>query len=232
MAASATRGENLNLGDQQMNLRSATRSRTTSGGGWSPTRKLLASLAVLGAAASIAGLGTFATFTSSTSTSHTVSSGTVTIALGATGASTNRLNIGASAIAPGDTIQRSVDLIDSGSLDLASITLTTTATASSLLDTDATNGLQMVIDKCSVAWTESGPPYTYTCSGSTSTVLASRAVIGSTLALSNLGSTTAGVTDHLRVTLTLPGAAGNTFQNQSSTISYAFTGTQRTATSK
>src|SRR5580765_3021548 len=135
-------------------------------------------------------------------------------------------------LGPGDTIQRSVDLINSGSLDLASVTLTTTAAPSSLLDTDATNGLQMVIDKCSVAWTESGPPYTYTCSGSTSTVLASRAVIGSTLALSNLGSTTAGVTDHLRVTLTLPGAAGNTFQNQSSTISYAFTGTQRTATSK
>ena len=214
-----------------MNLLSATRSRAA-GSGWSPTRKLLASLAVLGAAASIAGLGTFATFTSSTSTSHTVSSGTVTIALGATGASTNRLNIGATAIAPGDTIQRSVDLINSGSLDLASITLTTTATSSSLLDTDATNGLQMVIDKCSVAWTEAGPPYTYTCSGSTSTVLASRAVIGSTLALSNLGSTTAGATDHLRVTLTLPGATGNTFQNQSSTISYAFTGTQRTATSK
>ncbi len=202
------------------------------GGGWSPARKLLASLALVGATASIAGLGTFATFTSSTSASHSVATGTVTIALGATGASTNRLNIGASAIAPGDTLQRSVDLINQGSLDLASITLTTSATTSSLLDTDATNGLQMVIDRCSAPWTESGPPYTYSCSGSTSTVLASRAVIGSSLALSNLGSLTAGVTDHLRVTLTLPGAAGNTFQNQSSTVSYAFTGTQRTATNK
>jgi hypothetical protein len=63
-------------------------------------------------------------------------------------------------------------------------------------------------------------------------VLASRAVIGNTLALLNLGSLTAGTTDHLRVTLTLPSAAGNTLQNQSSTISYAFTGTQRTAASK
>jgi spore coat-associated protein N len=213
-----------------MKRRSTNRPRPSTG--WSPTRKLLASLAVLGAAASIAGLGTFATFTSSTSASHTVSSGTVTIALGATGASTNRLTVGASAIAPGDTIQRSVDLINQGSLDLASTTLTTTAPTSSLLDTDTTNGLQMVIDKCSAAWTEAGPPYTYTCSGSTSTVLASRPVIGSTLALSNLGSLTAGATDHLRVTLTLPGAAGNTLQNQTSTISYAFTGTQRTATSK
>ena len=194
--------------------------------------KLLATVAVLGAAASIAGLGTYATWTSTTSENHTISSGTVTIALGATGAATNRLNVGASALAPGDTVQRSVDLTNSGSIDLAGVTLTTTASPSSLLDTDATNGLQMVIDKCSVAWTEAGPPFTYTCSGSTSSVLASRAVIGSNLSLSNLGVTTPGATDHLRVTLTLPSGADNSFQNKSSTITYAFTGTQRTATSK
>src|SRR6266516_4341498 len=196
------------------------------------TPKLLMTVALLGAAASIAGLGTYATFTSTTSQSHTIATGTVTIALCATGASTNRLNIGASGLAPGDTIQRSVDLINSGSLDLASVTLTTTASPSSLLDTDATNGLQMVIDKCSQAWTESGPPYTYTCGGTSSSVLVSRAVIGNNLTLSNLGSTTAGATDHLRVTLTLPSGAGNTLQNQSSTITYAFTGTQRAATNK
>ena len=204
--------------------------------GWASAqrRKLLISLAVVSAAASIAGLGTFATFTSSTSASQSVSSGTVTIALGATGASTNRLTVGASNIAPGDTIQRSVDLIDSGSIDLASITLTTNATSSSLLDTDATNGLQMVIDRCSNAWTEGGtaPAYTYTCSGATSTVLASRAIIGTNLALSNLSALTNGVTDHLRVTLTFPSAAPNTFQNQSSTVQYTFTGTQRAGTSK
>jgi spore coat-associated protein N len=198
----------------------------------STVQKLLATVAVLGAAASIAGLGTYATWTSTTSQSHTISSGTVTIALGATGAATNRLNIGASALAPGDTIQRSVDLTNSGTIDLASVTLTTSASPSSLLDTDATNGLQMVVDKCSQAWTEAGPPYTYTCGGTTSSVLASRAVIGSNLSLSNLGATTAGATDHLRVTLTLPSGAPNTLQNQSSTISYAFTGTQRAATNK
>ena len=57
-------------------------------------------------------------------------------------------------------------------------------------------------------------------------------MIGGTLTLSNLGSLTAGATDHLRVTLTLPSGAGNTLQNQSSTITYAFTGTQRAATNK
>jgi spore coat-associated protein N len=198
----------------------------------STSKKLLATIAIVGAAASIAGLGTYATFTSTTSQSHTVSSGTVTIALGATGAATNRLNIGASALAPGDTIQRSVDLTNSGSLDLASITLTTTASPSSLLDTDSTNGLQMVIDKCSVAWTESGPPYTYTCSGTNTNVLASRPVIGSNVTLPGLGALTNGGTDHLKVTLTLPSGAGNSLQNQSSTITYAFTGTQRAATNK
>lgn len=198
----------------------------------STVQKLLATVAILGAAAGIAGFGTYATWTSTTSQSHTISSGTVTIALGATGAATNRLNIGAAALAPGDTIQRSVDLTNSGTLDLASVTLTTTASPSSLLDTDATNGLQMVVDKCSQSWTESGPPYTYTCGGTTSSVLASRAVTGSNLSLSNLGATTAGATDHLRVTLTLPSGAPNTLQNQSSTISYAFTGTQRAATDK
>jgi len=197
-------------------------------------RKALLSLAAVGAAAGMAGLGTYATFTSSTSASHSVSTGTVTIALGATGSVTNRLNINATAVAAGDTIQRSVDLTNSGSIDLASITLTTSASTSSSLDTDGTNGLQMVIDKCSQAWTEGGsnPAFTYTCGGTTSSVLASRAVIGSNLSLSNLGSTTAGATDHLRITLTLPSAAGNTFQNLSSTISYSFSGTQRAATDR
>ena len=199
--------------------------------GRSRTRKLVASVALLGAAASIAGLGTFATFTSTTSANHTVASGTVTIALGASGPA-NRLTVGATALAPGDTIQRNVDLINQGSLDLASVTLTTTASPTSLLDSDATNGLQMVIDKCSVAWTESGPPYTYTCSGSTTSVLATRPVIGATIALSNLGSLTSGATDRLRITLTFPSGAGNTLQNQSSAITYAFTGTQRTGTNK
>jgi predicted ribosomally synthesized peptide with SipW-like signal peptide len=197
-------------------------------------KKILLSLGALGLAGSIAGLGTFASFTSTTSASQTVSSGTVTIALGATGASTNRLTVNATGIVPGDTMQRSFDLANSGSQDLASITLTSTASPSSLLDTDGTNGLQMVIDKCSVAWTESGssPAFTYTCGGSTSTVLASRAVIGSNISLSNLGATTAGATDHMRLTLTFPSAAGNTFQGLSSTISYSFTGTQRAGTNQ
>jgi spore coat-associated protein N len=187
-------------------------------------RKLLLSIAALGAAASIAGLGTFATFTSSTSASHTIASGTLSLT-----APFSRLGTGASPIAPGDTMQRAIDLSYSGTISFASATLTTSASPSSLLDTDGTNGLQMAIDKCSAAWTESGPPYTYTCSGSTSTVLASRALIGSNITLSNL-TLTAGATDHLRVTVTFPSGADNSFQNKSSTVNYTFTGNQRAGT--
>ncbi|MEY2456030.1 MAG: spore coat-associated protein [Acidimicrobiaceae bacterium] len=200
----------------------------------STSKKVLLSLGALGVAAGIASLGTFATFTSTTSASQTVSSGTVTIALGATGAATNRLTVNASGLVPGDTVQRSFDLTNSGSQNLASIGLTTTASPSSVLDSDGTNGLQMVVDKCSIAWVEVGtsPAFTYTCAGTTTTVIASRAVIGSGLNMASLAALTSGGTDHLRVTLTLPSTTGNTFQGLSSTVTYSFLGTQRTATNQ
>jgi spore coat-associated protein N len=100
--------------------------------------------------------GTYATWMSTVSQAQAVTSGTVEIALGTAGAATNRLSVATGAIAPGDTIERSVDLINSGSLALSEVTLTTTATTSSVLDTDTTNGLQLTIDSCSVPWTESG----------------------------------------------------------------------------
>jgi hypothetical protein len=203
-----------------------------SGGGLAT--KVALSVAVLGSAAGIAGLGSFATFTSSTSASESVTSGTVTIGLGATGAATNRLTVAASGIVPGDTLQRSFDITNSGNQNLASVVVTTSATPSNVLTTDATNGLQMVIDRCSTTWTEAGvsPAFTYTCGGSLTTVIASRAVIGSNLALAGLSALTAAGTDHLRVTLTFPTTADNTFQGLTTSVTYAFTGTQRAATNK
>ena len=44
--------------------------------------------------------------------------------------------------------------------------------------------------------------------------------------------TTAGATDHLRITLTLPTGADNTLQGQSSVIGFTFNGTQRAGTDK
>ncbi len=207
---------------------------TTGIASWSVRTKVLASLAAVGTAASVAGLGTFGAFTSTTSAATPQTSGTVVIALGSAGTATNRLTVGATGLVPGDTVQRAFQLSNTGNQGLSGITLTTSATTSSLLDTDTTNGLQLVLQSCSAPWTEAGtaPAYTYTCSGTTSTVLASRPVIGSNLALAGLSSLTSGSTDNLLATLTFPSAAGNTLQGQSSTVSFAFTGTQRTSTNK
>src|SRR5690242_3999858 len=150
------------------------------------TGKVIASLALVGTAAGVAGLGTYGAFTSSTSASDTVASGTVAIALGATGTA-NRLTVAASGLVPGDTVQRAVTLSNAaGNQNLSAITLTTAATSTSTkLDSDTTNGLQIAVDKCSTGWVEAGtnPAYTYTCTGTTTTVLASRSVIGANLAL-------------------------------------------------
>lgn len=204
--------------------------------------KVLVSLAALGAAAGMAGSGTFATFTDTASGSHTISSGTVDINLAASGAD-NRLSVGASGMVPGDSLQRRVKLTNAGTQNLASVTLTTTASPSSLLDTDATNGLQTKFEKCAGAlgWLESlTTPYTYTCDatvagdnlGTRTSVLARRAVIGSAIALSSMSSLTAAQTDDMVLTVDLPSVAPNTHQNLSSTLTYTFNATQRAGTSK
>jgi spore coat-associated protein N len=194
--------------------------------------KLLASTALLAAAAGAAGLGTFGSFTSTTSASEAVTSGTVNIAIGAAGGTDNRLTVGASNIVPGDTIQRAVKLTNSGNQALGAVTLTTAAAPSSLLDTDATNGLQMLVQKCTTAWVEANSPkYTYTCTGTTTTVVASQRVIGAAIPMTGLSSVTSG-SDFLMVTLTLPATAGNTFQNLSSTLNFTFDATQRAAASQ
>jgi len=209
--------------------------------------KILLSLAAIGLAAAIAGLGTYATFTSTTSASETVTAGKVEIALGASGPA-NRLSVSATNVVAGDTIARAVDLIDTSTDPLKTVKLTTTATASSVLDTNTTDGLQMYIQRCSLpaGWTEAGsnPAYTYTCpSGTITDVLGSAAspvnIITTTsggVSLANLTAlTTAGpVTDHLLITVSLPqsNTDANLASPPSSTIQYSFTGTQRDATNR
>ena len=200
----------------------------------STSGKLLASAALVAAAAGVAGLGTYGAFTSTTSATASVSSGTVNIGLGTAGTAANRITVAATGLVAGDTVQRAATLTNSGSQDMAAVTLTTAATTTSILDTDSTNGLQVAIDRCSAPWTEAGtdPAYTYTCTGIPTVVLATRPVIGANLALTNLASATAAGTDNLRVTETLPGTAGDTFQGKLSVVSFTFNGTQRSATNK
>jgi spore coat-associated protein N len=191
--------------------------------------KVLASVAVVCSAAAVAGLGTFGSFTSTTSASAATATGRVKIDLGATGGA-NRLSVPANNLIPGDTVQRAVQLTNSGTLDLASISLSTTASPASVLTNDTTNGLQLKLESCSNAWTEAGTAkYTYTCSGTTKTVLASRPVIGANIALNNLASLAGNGTDNLVATLSLPPNADDSFQGQSSGIGFTFTANTRSA---
>jgi spore coat-associated protein N len=190
-------------------------------------RRFALSAALLGLAASLVVIeGTHAGFTGTSSSGPaTWSTGVSDLAAGAAGPA-NRLTVDATGVVPGDRIERAVDLINRGTLDLSGITLTTSALQTSALDTDTTHGLDVGIDRCSVPWTEAGTPpgYVYGCAGTTSVVLAARPVIGAAVPLAGLTSTTVGNTDHLRVVLRLPATAGDTLQGLTSQLQFVFTG--------
>jgi spore coat-associated protein N len=223
-------------------------------------RKLVLSIAVLLGAASALIAGAFATFTSTvTAGSQAISSGTIKLSTGPT----NDAATGATSIAAGDTIAREADLNSTGAtLANKEVTLKFTASPTSKLDTDPTNGLQVSIKACSVAWTrkvEAPPPaFKYTCGGTESTVKIGGAETASVSALETtagaltpLDSLTTGGQDYLVLTLTLPagapgdvskvaacsGTSGGTvatedLQGCSSTLTYTFQATQRNATAQ
>jgi hypothetical protein len=177
---------------------------------------------IAGATLLVLGASTYAyaAFTGASSRDLSVATATVELGFG-----TNRLTIDADDVQPGDTVVRAVTIKSSSSVPLSGARLHTTATVSSDLDADTTHGLQLSIEICSQAWTEtldSGVPVSYTCGGVQDTVLAEEPVIGS-FNLDNI-DLTAGVPNYLVVTLRLPSSAPDDFAGQTSTIEFAFTG--------
>ncbi len=196
----------------------------------STARKVVGSLGVIGAAAAVAGMGTFGSFTdSSTPVATTIQSGTLNIDVTQQGFAVPVTTAG---FVPGDSLTRAVNLINSGNVALGSVTLNTTVGTPSILTTDTTNGLQLAVKSCSVPWTQAGTATaaTYTCSG-TERVLGSGPAV-SNITLNNPASLAAGATDYLTFAVSLPTTAGNTFQGQSAALSLVFTGTQRTGTAR
>lgn len=187
--------------------------------------RIAASVAIVLTAAALAGTGTFGTFTSiATAGPAAVQDGTVVISVAAgDGSAAVPLSY---SLMPGASSTQLLDLVDGGTAGLASVTLATVATSSSILDTDPTNGLQMTVQSCSVRWAAD-----LTCAGTQSTVLASGPAVR-TAALTGPLSLAAGVTDHLAVTMALPSSAGDAFEQQSSTLSLVFTAVQRTGSSR
>jgi predicted ribosomally synthesized peptide with SipW-like signal peptide len=192
----------------------------------STARKVVGSLGVIGAAAAVAGMGTFGSFTdSSTPVATTIQSGTLNIDVTQQGFAVPVTTAG---FVPGDSLTRAVNLVNSGNVALGSVTLNTTVTTPSVLTTDITNGLQLAVKSCSVPWTQAGTATaaTYTCTG-TERLLGNGPAVGS-IALNNPASLAAGSTDYLTFAVSLPAGADNTFQGKSAALSLVFTGTQRT----
>lgn len=188
----------------------------------STTRKVVGSLGVIGAAAAVAGMGTFGSFTDSTTpVATTINSGTLSIDL--TKAST--LDFTAADLIPGDSVTRTFTLKNDGSSDLGSINLASVATTASVLTTDAVNGLQLAVKSCPVAWTESGT--SFTCASGEKTLLSGAGVTNTPL--NGPASLVAGQSDNLAISFSLPTAAGNEFQGKQAAFSLTFTATQRTA---
>lgn len=194
--------------------------------GWSRSKTLLLGLAALTTAGAIAGLGTFAAYSSSKGASADVTSGLVTIALGATGAKTNRFTANVTDLEPGDTYKRSFDFISSTTL-LSSVTLIVTDVASGTKLSGTSSGLQLTLQRCSVAWTEtgSGQNFAYSCSGATTTPVGPGNVLGTTT-LTGLDAMNSGATlpttDHFMATLALPTSSPSSAQSASSTITFTF----------
>ena len=96
---------------------------------------------------------------------------------------TNRLTLAGTNIAPGDLMQRAIDVSVDGSTTaglMTGMTLQVTApTTTSNLDSNDSSGLQLWVMSCSNAWTESGstPAYKYVCDGGGTL----QAVLGSSL---------------------------------------------------
>ncbi len=196
----------------------------------STARKVVGSLGVLGTAAAVAGMGTFGNFTDSTTpVNTTIQSGTLSIDLSQQGAAVPVTTTG---FLPGDSMTRAVNLVNDGNSPLGTVTLSSAPTASSVLTTDTTNGLQLTVKKCSVAWTQGGTAQapTYSCAG-TETLVGSGPVVNN-MTINGAAALNVGGTDHLTFSISLPTSADNTFQGKSASLSLTFTGTQRTGTAR
>ncbi|NEK60660.1 hypothetical protein GCU56_22650 [Geodermatophilus sabuli] len=188
----------------------------------------IGSIAVVATAAAVAGLGTFGTFTDSTTpVGTTVGSGVVEIALSA---AANRATVPfvTGGWVPGDEYQVVVDLVNTGTSPLSSMELELRATTSSLLDSDAVDGLQLVLESCDDSWDVAGAGYS--CAGDVTTFYAGPVVMDQPLI--GAASLAPGGLDHLRARVLLPDEAGNGFQNASSTLEFVFTGVQRGGTDR
>jgi hypothetical protein len=148
------------------------------------------------------------TATATNTSGGSVTTGTLKLQLAPSGVSgiTGGFTSPIAAMGPGDTVNRYIDLSNTGTLDGASPTLQIVSSDSNTLVNSASAGLQVTITGCSIAWTNAG-----VCSGTTSSVLAATPV--STIKASaqsiTLPSVLVGGVNYLKVSTALPAGTEN-----------------------
>ncbi|MBB3082737.1 hypothetical protein [Geodermatophilus sabuli] len=192
--------------------------------------RIAASVVVVGAAAAVAGLGTFGTFTDSTTPVVTeLDTGVVSIALTkAADAATLSLFDHGSFLA-GDSESSAVDLVNGGTVALGEMRMASVATDSSVLDSDRTHGLQLAVDSCSVSWVLTNGDWS--CAGATTRFYAGPIVADAPL--TGAASLAPGGVDHLLLTATLPATTtADMVAGATSALDVTFSTTQRGGTAR
>lgn len=122
----------------------------------------------------------------------------------------------AEGLAPGDRIERLVELRRRGRGRFTAVYFRVRARKGSVLAA----GLRVAIDRCSKKWRKRGAGYM--CRGRRFAVLTRRPLLGRTK-LRNVGLRTRRLA-HLRLVVALPAQAGNALQQQSTALTYSFVG--------
>jgi hypothetical protein len=198
-------------------------STNTSTVGRTSAAKVVGSIAVVGAAVAVAGIGTFGGFTDSTSAVDAgVDTGVLSIDVSAAG-TTAPVPVTTANMLPGDVGYFPMDLRNGGDVDLASVTLGSSAAVSSRLDTDPVHGLQLAIDTCETPWVRSGDAWS--CADGGEQLYAGPVATSTTL--TGAHSLAAGRADHLLATVSFPTTGGDAMQDLSSSLEFVFTAAQR-----
>ncbi len=186
--------------------------------------KVAGSIAVVGAAAAVAGLGTFGGFTGSTSAlDASAGTGVLSVDVSQAGSSAP-VPIATVSMLPGDVGAFPMDLHNSGTVDLSTVKLDSRAVTSSLLDTDRQHGLQLKLETCEAAWVRTSAT-SFTCATGKKELYAGP--VAADVTLDGAYSLTAGKKDHLLATVSFPTTGGDALQGQSSSMEFVFVATQR-----
>ena len=198
-----------------------------------PARLALSGAVAIGGLA-LTGMAVFAGLnaTASNTTAQQVDSGTLQLTYADNGAGFTSV---AAKMAPGDVVNRYVDLTNGGTLDGKTLTLAAVDAVGSKLSTDATNGLQVAITECTGGtWDNT----TGVCSGTAGTPVTGSLASMATSPLALASNIATGATLHYQISVTLPdqdetvanGALPtNTIQGLTANITWTFNELQRNA---